>query len=38
MSSTIKFNNKIGATLKDGKIINEKGISSFNLPFEVLIS
>jgi hypothetical protein len=32
MSSSITSMNKIGATLKDGKIINEKGISSFNLP------
>lgn len=32
MPSSIISMNKIGATLKDGTIINEKGISSFNLP------
>ena len=32
MSSSIVSMNKIGATLKDGTVINEKGISSFNLP------
>ncbi len=32
MPSSIISMNKIGATLKDGTIINEKGISSINLP------
>ncbi len=32
MSSSIISMNRIGATLEDGKIINEKGISSFELP------
>jgi len=32
MSSSIVSMNKIGATLEDGKIINGKGVSSFELP------
>ena len=32
MSSSIISMNKIGATLEDGEIVNEKGISSFKLP------
>ncbi len=32
MPSSIVSMNKIGATLEDGEIINEKGISSFKLP------